>query len=188
VRTFLSAPLLRLSRHSPALLPVPRRATETPFQLPLPYANFTALIDPPSSASRPDLVSYLGQRFVELLDLMIDHRRRLSLSDPAALGLDADASEQPTRGIRLSDMSYNVVLTQRYLHLVPRRREKYLTARSSLPVSINSLGFAGMVLVKDERALDEVKEVGVLEVLKQVGLPPLDIVDAHLGEDGNELA
>ncbi|KPV78423.1 uncharacterized protein RHOBADRAFT_40970 [Rhodotorula graminis WP1] len=167
---------------------------QQPFQLPLPYANFTALIDPPSSASRSDLVAYLGQRFLELLDLMIDHRRRLSLSDPAALGLDA-----PTRGMRLSELSYNVVMTQQYLHLVPRRREKY-TARASSDVdgggegapgrtvSVNALGFAGMVLVKDEATLEVVKRVGVLEVLKEVGLPPLEFSDPQHAEDVGELA
>ncbi|GAA5913945.1 hypothetical protein JCM8208_007007 [Rhodotorula glutinis] len=168
---------------------------QQPFQLPLPYANFTALLDPPSSASRSDLVAYLGQRFLELLDLMIDHRRRLSLSDPGALGLDA-----PTRGMRLSELSYNVVMTQQYIHLVPRRREKY-TAHSSevevdgaegtpggRTVSVNALGFAGMVLVKDEETLEVVKRVGVLEVLKEVGLPPLEFSDPQHAEDVGELA
>jgi len=121
---------------------------------------------------------------------MIDHRRRLSLSDPAALGLDA-----PTRGMRLSDLSYNVVMTQQYIHLVPRRREKY-TVRSSdsaegaqgRTVSVNALGFAGMVLVKDEETLEAVKQVGVLEVLKEVGLPPLEFADPQHAEEVGQLA
>ncbi|BGP36766.1 bifunctional AP-4-A phosphorylase/ADP sulfurylase [Rhodotorula kratochvilovae] len=153
---------------------------QTPFQLPLPYANFTALLDPPSSASRGDLVAYFGQRFLELLDLLIDHRRRLSLSDPASLGAGADA-ERPS--MRLSDLSYNVVMTQAYIHVVPRRSERY-TTRTGRSVSVNSLGFAGMVLVKEQEALDEISEVGVLEVLKAVGLPPLDIHDPHAQEEG----
>ncbi|GAA6047310.1 hypothetical protein JCM3770_001880 [Rhodotorula araucariae] len=154
---------------------------QTPFQLPLPYANFTALLDPPASASRADLVAYLGQRFLELLDLLIDHRRRLSLSDPDALGGNGDGDARTS--MRLSDLSYNVVMTQAYLHVVPRRREKYPT-RSGRAVSVNSLGFAGMVLVKEQEALDDIREVGVLAVLKEVGLPPLDIHDPHAQAEG----
>ncbi|GJN91661.1 hypothetical protein Rhopal_004684-T1 [Rhodotorula paludigena] len=144
------------------------------FSLPLPYANFTALLEPPSSSSPADQIAYLGQRFLELLDLLIDHRRRLAEEDPSALGADSSAAGR----VRLSDLSYNVVMTASYMHLVPRRFEKY-TTRSGRAISVNSLGFAGMVLVKEQEALDEIREAGVLEVLKSVGYRPVDMTDAH---------
>ncbi|GAA6001801.1 hypothetical protein JCM10207_002327 [Rhodosporidiobolus poonsookiae] len=150
--------------------------TKSPFQLPLPYANFTALIDPPPSGLAGDVAAHLGERFLSCLDLMIDHLRRLSEEDsPSGDGA------APSPSFRLSDLSYNVLITQSYVHLVPRRQEKYLTP-SGRAVSINSLGFAGMVLVKEQEALDEIKQVGVLEVLKAVGYRPIEAgeaADAH---------
>ncbi|GAA5877143.1 hypothetical protein JCM16303_006181 [Sporobolomyces ruberrimus] len=130
------------------------------FQLPLPYANFTALLDLPSSPS--ELPAYLGDRFLLLLDLMIDHLRRLAEHSP-------DLFSGP---VRLSNLSYNVVITTSYIHLVPRSRESFVS-KSGKEISINSLGFAGMVLVKEEEALEEVKNVGVVEVLKGVGYRPV---------------
>ncbi|GAA5921871.1 hypothetical protein JCM1841_000953 [Sporobolomyces salmonicolor] len=162
--------------------------TKSPFQLPLPYANFTALLELPSNAV--DVPGYLGNRFLQLLDLMIDHLRRLAESDS-----EQDASFSPGP-IRLSNLSYNVILTTSYLHLVPRLCEKFTTA-SNRGVSINSLGFAGMVLVKEQEALDEIKEIGVLEVLKGVGYRPVvegeaadaeaihgEVVEANEAADG----
>ncbi|GAA5857249.1 hypothetical protein JCM8547_009397 [Rhodosporidiobolus lusitaniae] len=130
--------------------------TKNPFHLPLPYASFTALIDPPASASPSSLASHLGDLFLHCLDLLIDHLRRL------------DASSSLPSSFRFSDLSYNVILTQSYMHLVSRSKEKY-TTKSGREISVNSLGFAGMVLVKEQEALEEIKEVGVLEVLKSVG-------------------
>jgi len=94
---------------------------------------------------------------------MIDHLRRL-----------AEVSPELFEGgrIRLSNLSYNVIITTSYIHLVPRLKEKY-TTKGGREISINSLGFAGMVLVKEEVALENVKEVGVVEVLKGVGFRPV---------------
>lgn len=115
----------------------------------------------PSTPS--EIPSYLGDRFLLLLDLMIDHLRRL-----------AEVSPELFEGgrIRLSNLSYNVIITTSYIHLVPRLKEKY-TTKGGREISINSLGFAGMVLVKEEVALEDVKEVGVVEVLKGVGFRPV---------------
>lgn len=117
---------------------------------------------------------YFASTFLALLDLMIDHLRRISLSDP-----DAPA-------IRLSSLSYNVILTGSYMHIVPRTAECF-TTEDGTSVSINSLGFAGMVLVKDSKTLEKVKEVGVLKVLSQVAYRPVapgesseEVQDSHL--------
>jgi ATP adenylyltransferase len=90
---------------------------------------------------------------------MIDHLRRLATSDEAAY-------------VRLSSLSYNVVLTDTYIHVVPRAAECWETPDGE-KVSINSLAFAGMVLVKSEKALEAVKSIGVLEVLRLVGYTPV---------------
>lgn len=88
---------------------------------------------------------------------MIDHLRRLAVEDEAAY-------------IRLSTLSYNVILTESYIHIVPRTAENYEPKEGS-PVSINALGFAGFVLAKDEAALEDLQKVGVMEVLKSVTYP-----------------
>ncbi|GAA6032769.1 hypothetical protein JCM8097_000782 [Rhodosporidiobolus ruineniae] len=144
--------------------------TKSPFQLPLPYASFTALLDIPPSGLAADVATHLGERFLSCLDLMIDHLRRLAEEDEAS-----NQSEHPS--FRLSDLSYNVILTQSYLHLVPRRAEKYTTS-SGRDISVNSLGFAGMVLVKEQEALDEIKQVGVLKVLESVGYRAVELGEA----------
>ncbi|GAA5984012.1 hypothetical protein JCM11641_005567, partial [Rhodosporidiobolus odoratus] len=151
------------------------KTTKTPFQLPLPYATFTAMIQPPSSGLAADIATHLGERFLSCLDLMIDHLRRLAEEQ------SSPSSSASTPSFRLSNLSYNVILTQSYIHLVPRRAEKYLTV-SGRGVSINSLGFAGMVLVKEQEALEEIKQVGVLEVLKSVGYPAAEGGESNVQE------
>lgn len=110
----------------------------------------------------------MGQRYLELLDLMIDHRRRLAEEDP---------STAPDGGrVRLSELSYSLIITPTYLHLVPRRRETYTTERGHA-LSINALGYAGMMLVKDQESLEDVKKVGVLAILTDLGFRPVAASD-----------
>ena len=66
--------------------------------------------------------------------------------------------------------SYNVLLTLEHVHVVPRRRETYALAGTGERLSVNALGFAGMLLVKSERELEAVKEEGVTKILRGVAL------------------
>lgn len=102
---------------------------------------------------------YFSRMFLPLLDLMIDHLRRL-------------AHDDRDQTIKLSSLSYNVIMTESYIHVVPRTAEKFALS-DELKISINSLGFAGMILVKSEEALDRVKEAGPLNVLRQVAFRPV---------------
>ncbi|KND01842.1 uncharacterized protein SPPG_03632 [Spizellomyces punctatus DAOM BR117] len=61
--------------------------------------------------------------------------------------------------------SYNMIMTREFMMVVPRRVER------AFGVSVNSVGFAGMLLVKNEEQLEVVKRVGPMEVLKEVGCP-----------------
>lgn len=99
---------------------------------------------------------------MSLLDLMIDHLRRLALNESESGGITQ---------FKLSQLSYNVVITQDYIHLVPRLRERF--EREEKSISVNALGFAGMMLFKDPKALALVQRVGVWEVLKELGFPPV---------------
>ena len=57
---------------------------------------------------------------------------------------------------------YNFLMTREWMLIVPREREFYRS------ISINSLGFAGALLVRDREQLELVKEVSPLNILKAV--------------------
>lgn len=56
------------------------------------------------------------------------------------------------------------------MHLIPRKEENYTLSSTNEKVSVNALGFAGMLLVKCEEELEAVKQEGVGKVLRGVGL------------------
>lgn len=66
--------------------------------------------------------------------------------------------------------SYNVIFTLEHMHLIPRRYETYSLPETGDVVSVNALGFAGMLLVKADEDLERVKAHGVWKILKGVGL------------------
>lgn len=57
---------------------------------------------------------------------------------------------------------YNLLITRRWMLLVPRSRENWRG------VSINALGFAGSLLVRNRSELDVLKRIGPLAVLRSV--------------------
>jgi sulfate adenylyltransferase (ADP) / ATP adenylyltransferase len=68
-------------------------------------------------------------------------------------------------GLSVPPPSYNLLLTQRWMLLVPRTRS------DDGPVSVNSLGFAGTFLVKGPDALQALRDTGPLRLLARVGVP-----------------
>ena len=67
---------------------------------------------------------------------------------------------------------YNLLATRDWLLLVPRSRESFES------VSINALGFAGALLVRNESQARVIREQGPLTVLRQ-GAMPLPEIDTH---------
>jgi ATP adenylyltransferase len=65
--------------------------------------------------------------------------------------------------------SYNVILTLNHLYLIPRRRETH-TLQTGGKLSVNALGFAGMLLVKSHEELEAVKDESISKILRGVGL------------------
>ncbi|MGB3295794.1 MAG: DUF4922 domain-containing protein [Phormidesmis sp.] len=63
----------------------------------------------------------------------------------------------------LQTAAYNLLCTREWMMIVPRRQEKYAN------ISVNSLGFVGSLLVKDEAMLEQLREIGPMTLLKQVG-------------------
>ncbi|KAH8119256.1 ATP adenylyltransferase-domain-containing protein [Phellopilus nigrolimitatus] len=130
----------------------------------LPYAtHIRRLPSFSSSTPRPLLEDTLGVAFMTLLDLAISTVRH----DPM------HPVGQP---------SYNVLLTRAHMYIIPRRREEHVLSETGDALSVNALGFAGMLLVKSERELDAVKKESVVAILKDVGLASAheeQISDAH---------
>lgn len=60
------------------------------------------------------------------------------------------------------DGPHDVLMTSSWMLVVPRSRERFES------ISVNALGFAGSLLVKDQRELDRVREVGPIAVLRHV--------------------
>lgn len=58
---------------------------------------------------------------------------------------------------------YNLLCTKRWMMIVPRSQEKYAG------ISVNSLGFAGSLLVKNKEKLEQLKQLGPMKLLQQVG-------------------
>ncbi len=61
---------------------------------------------------------------------------------------------------------YNLLVTREWMLLVPRSRE------FSGTISVNALGFAGALLVKNEEEMNHVKDRGPMGVLRDVGVSP----------------
>ncbi len=67
-------------------------------------------------------------------------------------------------GCRPPTDSYNLLATRDWMLVVPRSAEKYRT------ISVNSLGFAGSLLVRNEEELGLVRDVGPLDILQAVAV------------------
>jgi ATP adenylyltransferase len=62
---------------------------------------------------------------------------------------------------------YNLLATRRWLLLVPRLREFFEG------ISVNALGFAGSLLVKNAAQLEVLRTRGPMTALQSVSLPPM---------------
>ena len=56
------------------------------------------------------------------------------------------------------------------MHIVPRCKEDHTLEETGDKLSVNALGFAGMLLVKSEEELEVVKREGTRKILRDVGL------------------
>ncbi len=70
------------------------------------------------------------------------------------------------RAVRAERLPYNLLVTRGWMLLVPRRHEAFEG------ISVNSLGFAGALLVRDAPQLQRIKSRGPMSVLESVALRP----------------
>ncbi|KAI7901684.1 ATP adenylyltransferase-domain-containing protein [Cokeromyces recurvatus] len=103
--------------------------------------------------TREELTDYLVQMFFGILDAMFQQLRE---------------NAQPL------NTSYNFLMTQDFMMLVPRSNEKASIEHNgkTFEFSVNSLGFAGLLLCKTEEELEVLKaQDNLMDILTQVGIP-----------------
>jgi ATP adenylyltransferase len=59
---------------------------------------------------------------------------------------------------------YNLLMTREWMMVIPRSQESYKN------ISINSLGFAGALLVRNPEQMEQLKQIGPLTLLQKVGI------------------
>jgi ATP adenylyltransferase len=118
----------------------------------LPFLNAFAVLEPAlfEDADAP-------ARLLETYGAMLDacSVREASAND------DGRAANEPER----QRSPYNLLVTRRWMLLVPRSREHFGT------ISINALGFAGSLFVRDDAEMRALRTAGPMGALKSVAVP-----------------
>ena len=78
-----------------------------------------------------------------------------------AVGLNIDSSSQVQSG------AYNLLATKEWMLIVPRSHESFSS------ISINSLGFAGSLFVRDREQIKLLEEITPMTILSKVAFPDL---------------
>jgi sulfate adenylyltransferase (ADP) / ATP adenylyltransferase len=60
--------------------------------------------------------------------------------------------------------AYNLLVTREWMLLIPRSQESFAS------ISINALGFAGTLFVRDQQQMQVLKQYSPMEILRQVGM------------------
>lgn len=112
----------------------------------LPFSHVFALLEENNVASPHDATKKTLALYATMLE-------KLGLESPRAGTLKRQSKP------------YCLLLTRQWMLLVPRSREFFDS------ISINSLGFAGALLVRNSKQMDLIKNIGPMNVLKTVALP-----------------
>ncbi|RKP36374.1 ATP adenylyltransferase-domain-containing protein [Dimargaris cristalligena] len=109
-------------------------------------------------------VEYLHRSYQVLLELVAEdyqtHHQQQGQEAESSITPD-QIGQDATNGV----FSYSFFCSSDMMMIIPRRNEKCGIT------SINSLGFAGMILAKSQDELQTMKQVGVLGILEHVGFP-----------------
>lgn len=176
-----------------------RLGTEHVHALPLPYQHFVVLISRAPTSNDEELNTYLGMKLMSLLDALFQARIAAAVNDQG----NASAASSSTPQTKQSP-SWNLLMTTRAMHLIPRQREEFdgLQKNSGTSgisamvdedgmelvgaLSINSLGFAGHLLVKSDQELDALQRYpgGIVDVLRHTAIAPVADVTTSLHHEG----
>ncbi|GIL48321.1 hypothetical protein Vafri_4603 [Volvox africanus] len=123
----------------------------------LPYRCYAALLPP----ERPT-PEQLESAFSDLLQLCYPGY----VFEPSPLLREGPPRDAATAAaVAAGSVSYNVLLTRSWMMLVPRSAER------CGPLALNSLAFAGTMLVRSDDELDYVRQTGPVEILRRIGEP-----------------
>lgn len=143
--------------------------------LPLPWQHFVVLLNPNKEArgNAEEMERYIGNKFMSLLDALF--RARMFAQD----------NNTGSEG-RSARPAFNVLITKRAMHLIPRSEEEFTDLPKNEKVgslSINSLGYAGFMLTRSVEEQEALKGVqgGVEEVLRTTGVAPVEDVTVSAG-------
>ncbi|KAF9916807.1 bifunctional AP-4-A phosphorylase/ADP sulfurylase [Lobosporangium transversale] len=133
------------------------------FSAPFNCINHITLLQDPAATNKSQ-EDVLLDAYISLMDAMHTSLREYAEQE----GLSEDEQRQVT-----SKVSYNWLLTSKFMMIVPRRQEAtnpYPDAISGISININSLGFAGLVLTKRDEEMKMVKEKGgVFALVSETG-------------------
>ena len=92
---------------------------------------------------------------------------RRSRSSPAIVHCSKPSASEPVEvgGELHQSAPYNLLVTRRWMLLVPRSEERVEG------VSINALGFAGSLFVRDAAQMKVIERLGPMAALQRVALP-----------------
>eukprot|EP01119_Soliformovum_irregulare_P013438 TRINITY_DN3570_c0_g1_i1.p1 TRINITY_DN3570_c0_g1~~TRINITY_DN3570_c0_g1_i1.p1 ORF type:complete len:156 (-),score=34.89 TRINITY_DN3570_c0_g1_i1:65-532(-) len=137
------------------LIPVPMEGTTTGLNFPM-----EAKLNAASGNLDPGVIFETGLPFSHLCSKVssdMTHHQVASIYERMFSRLDL-ASDVKTA----KNPSYNLLLTKKYMFMVPRRAEK------AFGISLNSMVFAGTILVKTEEEKKSVEKEGPLAFMKAV--------------------
>ncbi|KAF8332059.1 uncharacterized protein EI90DRAFT_2919014 [Cantharellus anzutake] len=124
-----------------------------PFALPgVPWAHYVRRFPPhfaSSSTPTEELYETLTEAFMSLLDLSI-------------VSIRHDNENEHETGA----LNYNLLITKSHMHIIPRSHDKHVLGQSGDAVSVNSVGFAGLLLVKSDAESEAVTMEGVQNILR----------------------
>jgi sulfate adenylyltransferase (ADP) / ATP adenylyltransferase len=150
------------------LVPLPLAPTSTPESSQIPIASlFSKAIFQGPVGKIPGLP--FSHAFAQLDSTLAEFPSKAALTTFEqyqtllhTVGLGAQTGETKQSG------AYNLLLTRQWMLLVPRSQEDFES------ISVNSLGFAGALLVRNEPEMELLKNYGPMNVLKSVALPRVD--------------
>jgi ATP adenylyltransferase len=82
----------------------------------------------------------------------------------AAIGVLNEDAPHAANDEPMRPAPYNLLVTRRWMLTVPRSRERFGT------ISVNALGFAGSLFVRDEEEMQDVRDAGPMRVLRAVSI------------------
>ncbi|KAF8813844.1 hypothetical protein BYT27DRAFT_7180611 [Phlegmacium glaucopus] len=114
-------------------------------------------------------------RFPSYFDTYPSDRLEMILSDVFLQLLDlAISTIRHHPDYPVGSPSYNVIMTLEYMHIIPRRQDSYVLQETGKKLSVNALGFAGMLLARSEQEVEAVKRESISKILRGVGLEIVD--------------